>query len=71
MTSLQPVEQLLLDFLAIPSISGSETAFAEFLCTHLKQDFTIERIPLMKAVCILVRQGNPKNFGRPYRYRCW
>ena len=61
MTSLQPVEQLLLDFLAIPSVSGSEQVFADFLCNKLTSDFTIEWIPVDETrFCILARHGVPK-----------
>lgn len=60
MTSLEPVEQLLLDFLSIPSVSGTESAFAETLCTLLQTDFEIRRIPVdATRFCLLATKGTP------------
>ncbi len=61
MFALQPVEQLLLDLLAVPSVSGSEHAFAEMLCQKLSADFVIQRIPVdEQRFCVLATRGNPK-----------
>ena len=60
MTPLEPVEQLLLDFLATPSVSGNEGAFAETLCKLLEPDFSVIRIPVDETrFCILATKGTP------------
>lgn len=45
MSSPTPVEQLLLELLAIPSVSGNETAVVNALEQRLKTHFEITRIP--------------------------
>jgi acetylornithine deacetylase len=60
MTSLEPVEQLLVDFLATPSVSGNEGIFAETLCKLLERHFSITRIPVDETrFCVLATKGIP------------
>ncbi|MEK7620656.1 MAG: M20/M25/M40 family metallo-hydrolase [Patescibacteria group bacterium] len=45
MSSTTPAEQLLLELLAIPSVSGTEAAVVDWLAHRLGKDFVITRIP--------------------------
>ncbi|MBU0625555.1 M20/M25/M40 family metallo-hydrolase [Patescibacteria group bacterium] len=58
---LTPTEKLLINLLEIPSVSGQETALAEFLVEQLSVSFEVERLPVGEGrFNVLAKSGSPK-----------